>query len=104
MIGLSNDALEETDVLYVASKNAKVLKTALESISYLDKRYRMKKADKSAPISDSCACIAVPVTKSCVEEVVYADGEKPIWYEEFVLAIGKQVVPFSTVVLGSKNQ
>eukprot|EP00816_Leptocylindrus_hargravesii_P000601 CAMPEP_0196827856 /NCGR_PEP_ID=MMETSP1362-20130617/94376_1 /TAXON_ID=163516 /ORGANISM="Leptocylindrus danicus, Strain CCMP1856" /LENGTH=284 /DNA_ID=CAMNT_0042208509 /DNA_START=533 /DNA_END=1384 /DNA_ORIENTATION=- len=95
-----NDACAETDVIYVASKDAKCLKTALESASYLDKRYRMKKADKNTPNSESCSCIAVPITKSCVEEVVNADGEKPIWYEKYALAFGKEVAPFSTVVLG----
>jgi len=99
-----NDACAETDVIYVASKDAKCLKMALESASYLDKRYRMKKADKNTPNSESCSCIAVPITKSCVEEVVNADGEKPIWYEKYALAFGKEVAPFSTVVLGSLKQ
>lgn len=92
----------KTNVLYVANKNAKALRTALESENLLDKTYRMIKAQDTPALESSVGHIAVPVKEealTCVSRSV----KKPSWVH-LVVAAGKQQVPLSTAVMGSNNK
>ena len=92
----------KTNVLYVANKNAKALRTALESENLLDKTYRMIKAQDTPALESAIGHIAVPVKEealSCVSRSV----QKPPWVH-LVVAAGQQQVPLSTAVMGSNNK
>ena len=95
----------ETDVLYVINKHAKEVKNALEKLSYLDKTYRMLKADSEVClVEDPSKYIAVPITNQCVKRILannVLDTSSPsMSWLSLVAATGKQKVPYSTVVLG----
>ena len=92
---------QTTNVLYVTNQNAKTVKTALEYAGFLDKTYRMTKADGSI-LPDPSGHIAVPVTTECCDEI-QREGEPPAWYS-LVVAIGEQEVPFSTAMLGRQKK
>lgn len=88
-----------TYVLYVTKENAKTLKIALEEESFLDKSYRMTKADASE-------LIAVPVTNACLaamaENEAHDDVRRYSWMS-LIVDTGVQAVPFSTAVMGRKQ-
>ena len=112
---------EETNVIYVHKKNAKQIKLALEEASLLDRNYRMVKADfdssttksnfipTSADVDikgmDPASYIAVPVTEECLAIVSRQnqnhDDRAHVWHS-LIHASGKQVVPYSSVVLGRR--
>ena len=96
-----NDDDNERDVLFVASSNAKALKTALEETGFLDKNFRMTKASENTtlPRSES-GCIAVPVTKECLIKL----EEGNVQWANLVVGQGKQVVPFSAVCLAKQGK
>lgn len=97
------DAKEQTTtVLYVLARHAKALKTALEQAGYLDKRYRMTKAESGPSLKRAMGFIAVPVTSECVAMLEEASDEQPEW-SSLVVARGQQQVPFSTAVLGQQQ-
>lgn len=96
-----SDAKEqETNVLYVAAGNAKTIKTALEEAGYLDKRYRMIKAESGPSLEDPAGIIAVPVTNECMAALANNE-ELPDWFS-LLVTTGIQKVPFSTAVLGQQ--
>lgn len=88
-----------TRVVFVTKANAKSLKTLLEESSLLDKTYRMMAADTSAPLPDPSLCIAVPVTKQCLDQMesmrAQAIHELPSWMR-LVEGTGEQQVPYSS--------
>lgn len=92
---------QTTSVLYVTTRNAKALKTALEESEYLDKSFRMAKADGSL-LENPANHIAVPVTDECLA-ALEEQSDLPTWYS-LVVAKGKQQVPFSTVLLGRQKK
>mmetsp|Transcript_8573 Transcript_8573/g.12145 ORF Transcript_8573/g.12145 Transcript_8573/m.12145 type:complete len:120 (+) Transcript_8573:2-361(+) len=102
--GTNNAKTGETNVIYVGKKNAKALKTALEADGFLDKTFRMISAHADSEDWDPKLHIAVPVTKSCLQEI---EGRgiagTPSW-KSLVLGTGTQEVPFSTAVLGLKKR
>jgi hypothetical protein len=93
---------QTTDVFYVTAGNAKTLKSALEDAGYLDKRYRMVKAESGPSLEDAVGHIAVPVTKECLAKF-QEESETSEWYS-LVVSRGEQVVPFSTAVLGRQQK
>jgi hypothetical protein len=88
-----------TPVVFVTKANAKSLKTLLEESSFLDKTYRMVAADASAPLPDPSLCIAVPVTKQCLDRLEsmreQAAHDCPSWMR-LVEGTGEQQVPYSS--------
>jgi tRNA wybutosine-synthesizing protein 3 len=88
-----------TCVVFVTKANAKSLKTLLEESSLLDKTYRMIAADASAPLPDPSLCIAVPVTKQCLDQLESMRGQEthdcPSWVR-LVEGTGEQQVPYSS--------
>ncbi|GFH45407.1 hypothetical protein CTEN210_01881 [Chaetoceros tenuissimus] len=89
----------ETDVIYISKMMAKETKNILEKHSMLDRNYRMVKASTDAPIDNASSCIAIPVTR----EGLTAIKSKSSRIDISILGIGRQVVPFSSVVLGRKR-
>jgi hypothetical protein len=84
------------DVVFVRKQNAKTVKTAMEKLNFLDKRYRM------TPVSDESVEdgkeIAVPIT----EDFLHLLSNETALKEEFDSWIsllegsGRQEMPFST--------
>ena len=95
-------SLKLTDVLYVTNKDAKTLKTALESDSLLDKTFRMTKAD--AKLWNPKMHIAVPVVPRCLKVMQGGDLSPPPAWLSLVIGTGKQEVPFSSVVLSQHKK
>ena len=85
------------------AKDAKTLKTKLEQAGYLDKRYRMTKAESGPSLHNAAGCIAVPVTLECVAILVDKEDEPPDW-STLVVARGQQEVPLSTALLGRQQK
>lgn len=92
-----------TDVFYVTARDAKTLKTALEQAGYLDKRYRMTKAETGPSLENTDGHIAVPVTRECLAIFEENRGEMLDWCS-LIVARGRQQVPFSTAVLGRQQK
>ena len=92
---------QTTSVLFVTTRNAKALKTALEEYKYLDKKFRMTKADGSV-LENPANYIAVPVTDACLA-ALEEQSDPPAWYS-LVVAKGQQQVPFSTALLGRQTK
>ena len=94
----------EANVLFVHKRYAKEVKTAMDSLSILDRNYRMVKADASAPVDEPMSLIAVPVTREGLQFVSSQSHHKADhpWLE-YVVGSGSQVAPFSSVVLGRKG-
>ena len=82
--------------------NAKELKTALEKASFLDRTYRMVKADESALVNDPASHIAVPITSECLKLIKSTPSRSEYPWFSLVEDSGTQVVPYSTTVLGRK--
>lgn len=109
----------QVDVIYVAAHHAKTVKTELESLNFLDKRYKMIKVDntKSSGVSleaENCVgnLIAIPVTKQYSNRVVRTDSlsNPTSWmrpnnsFETLVVGRGTEVVPFSSSSMGKMKQ
>lgn len=93
----------ETDVVYVENKNAKHLKTALEQVSFLNRSFRMTKADSSALIQNEKPHIAVPITNECKERLFGNNHATEMYpWASLISAQGRQKVPYSTSVLGRR--
>ena len=75
-----------TNVVLADKKNAKLVKTILKGRRILDDRYRM------CPSVNDSSCIAIPILES-----------QNLALDE-ILGVGKQVCPFSSRVLGNKNE
>ena len=90
-----------TTVAYVEKAKAKQLKIALEGLGYLDRSYRMLRADASCPLKDPRRFIAVPITRDCMDNLSFEndmlDGGG---WTALISGTGEQIVPFSSVVLG----
>lgn len=96
-----NEKQTTTNVLYVPAKDAKTLKTNLEEEGYLDKRYRMTKAERGPSLENAAGVIAVPVTEECVA-ILEERGVDAEWVA-LIVARGQQQVPFSTALLGQQK-
>lgn len=116
-----------TSVLYVHRRDAKTLKSRLETENLLDKRFRMIQSASDAtivlencnlPATDSDVdaiasgqCIAVPVTDECVgrfgirtkETNNKAASPSEGSWETYAIASGRQLCPFSSSALGNQN-
>lgn len=117
-----------TSVLYVYRRDAKKLKSRLETESLLDKRFRMIQSASDATVvlensnlTDSSAvdvdaivsgkCIAVPVTDECVdrfetqvkENSTTVDTSGHDSWETYAIAHGRQLCPFSSSAMGNQN-
>jgi tRNA(Phe) wybutosine-synthesizing methylase Tyw3 len=90
-----------TNVLYVLKRDAKALKTALETTGYLDKRYRMGTADASCTHTDINACVAIPVTPQCLVALLQAGSE--LTWLSLVKGQGHQSVLLSSSTLGKQR-
>ena len=118
-----------TSVLYVHRRDAKKLKSWLETESLLDKRFRMIPSASDASVvlenshltDDSAVdvdaivsgkCIAVPVTDKCVarfethfkENSNADDTSSHDSWETYAIAHGRQLCPFSSSAMGNQNQ
>jgi hypothetical protein len=96
-----------TTVVYVEKAKAKELKNALEKLSFLDKAFRMLKADDNALLDDPSRYIAVPITASCdayLSQLVPDDTSSlsSSWVS-LVAGKGHQVAPLSTKMLGNRH-
>ncbi len=94
-----------TNVLLVNKRKAKDLKVALEKDNFLDRSYRMVKADPAiVTCEDPASYISVPVSLECFTIVSKADGDASSEYPwiNLVDGSGRQSVPFSSVILGRK--
>lgn len=80
------------DVLYVLRRNAKTVKVALEKEGLLHKQYRMT---QPTPNSLQDSCIAIPVTKECLEMA----GD---WISK-VESTGRQYCPYSSAFMGNNR-
>ena len=89
-----------TNVVFVTKGNAKTLKSELERLAFLDKRFRM------TPVLDSNQDgkeIAVPITDECLNLL----SNKSAWKENsswtsLLKGNGQQEMPFSTSQFASK--
>ncbi len=75
-----------TDVVFTDKKDAKIVKTVLKERRALDDRYRM------CPSINNSSCIAIPILES-----------HNLSFDKIV-GVGKQFCPFSSRVLGNKNE
>ena len=120
--GKQHDTVQ-VDVIYVAARHAKEVKNELESLGFLDKRYKMVKvvrrdasddADTSVTTEDGkCAenLIAIPVTKQCVQQVSTETSSDLTSstlpnhsFERLVVGRGTEMVPFSSSSMGKMKQ
>jgi len=95
--------LHQTNVLYVRNKNAKELKVALEALNYLDKTYRMTKAVYITPVDDAHQHVAVPINQTCVSAMSRNDLTSSMPWISIIISRGRQAVPYSTSILGRRN-
>lgn len=93
----SNQKSSMAHVVTVTPKNAKAVKTKLEALGWLDKRYRMTK--KQSP-----QVIAVPIDSSSLESIqqILENPSEP-WHS-FLLDQGKEEMPFSTSQFAAKGK
>lgn len=91
----------ETNVILVEPQNAKKVKKILESNSFLDKHFRMKKGVDNL--------IAIPITESCFQSFHHQqqkssdhDCNNNDW-TNYVYDITTRQCPFSTSVMGNGN-
>ena len=90
----------ETDVIYVEQSNAKKTKIELESLGYLDKRYKMIATD---------SLIALPVTETYLSyrnmrKVQNMGNDCKYAFENMIVKIGKETVPLSSSSMGRLKQ
>ncbi len=93
----------ETDVIYISKMMAKETKNILEKLSMLDRNYRMVKASTDAPIDNASSCIAIPVTIEGLTAIKSKSSRIDISILSQVAGNGRQIVPYSSVVLGRKR-
>ena len=86
------------DVIYVTKPNAKKVKVELESLGYLDKRFKM------VPVASDKSLIALPITNACLLYLKRANKEPVCSFEEIVTKIGKESVPLSSSSVGKLKQ
>jgi hypothetical protein len=99
----------EADVVYVSASNAKKVKVELESLEYLDKRYKMVKV-----VSGNANLIALPITDSCLSYLIKkgnrseasdgSGGESLFAFESLIVKTGRESVPLSSSSLGKLKQ
>ncbi|KAL7546409.1 hypothetical protein ACHAWF_010789 [Thalassiosira exigua] len=106
----------QTDVVYVAAPNAKRAKGALESLGFLDKRYKMVKADYCLRLTDNdadringnhAANVAIPITKRCVEKLegeTTSDDLVSVTLRNLSLRFGTEEVPYSASSIAKMKQ
>ena len=98
----TNKGPVKTFVAFVTSKNAKQLKTALEVDLFLDKIYRMTRANRNFASDDNSTArhIAVPITPECVWAVNDPDRRKDLSWIHLVAEFGTYQVPYSSSMQG----
>ena len=113
-VGTDSKALPPvTTVVFVGKQNAKLVKTELEKLSFLDKRFRMTPVTSTAiPSSSDNAAgkeIAVPITNECMNVLASANAsnstdEHLLSWVALVEGTGKQEMPFSTSQFARKRK
>jgi hypothetical protein len=96
----------QADVIYVNAHNAKGAKNVLESLSFLDKRYKMVKAKEEYDDRDD-DLIAIPVTKSCLDQLSEyntRDDDCTSRLKRLIVRRGTETVPFSSSSMGKMKQ
>ena len=120
----------EVDVIYVPARNAKEIKNELESLNYLDKRYKLAKVERRAPDTHDGEgrvenLIAVPITKRCVDQladmatildktscpeaektamVTSPQGPEHCPFQRLMVGCGTERVPYSASSIGRMKQ
>ncbi|KAL7517675.1 hypothetical protein ACHAWX_002582 [Stephanocyclus meneghinianus] len=100
----------EADVVYVSSSNAKKVKVELESLGYLDKRFKMVKVVVgdtnliALPITDSCLSYLKQERSGCASNDGSGDQESAYTFEGLILKTGRESVPLSSSSLGKLKQ
>ena len=89
-----------TNVVYVKNKKARELKVALQTLGFLDRTFRMTKADDSSPYNTSSGIIAVPITKSCLKILSESKHDDYMSWVSLIEGLGEQQMPFSTAIMG----
>ena len=93
---LQDDRGATVDVLYVLCRHAKTVKVSLEKEGLLDKQYRMTRpSGADASLQDTSSCIAIPVTKECLEK----EGD----WSPMILSMGRQYCLYSSSVMGNNK-
>lgn len=95
------------NVIYVNAHNAKEAKTVLESLGFLDKRYKMVKIKHD---DQDDHLIAIPVTESFTDQSL-TDNERGInsndcisRLKQWIVRRGTEMVPFSSSSTGKMKQ
>eukprot|EP00956_Cyclotella_meneghiniana_P003192 scaffold3926_cov26-Cyclotella_meneghiniana.AAC.4 len=88
----------ETNVIYVKKSNAKKAKIELESLGYLDKRYKM------IPVANDSNLIAIPITEVCYsylhERNDNSNGSTDkSSFEPVIVQVGRELVPCSSSLI-----
>lgn len=87
----------ETNVIYVFKTDAKKVKVALESLKYLDSRFKMISVDTNL--------VALPVTLECLSYMQQKKaGQYGQQFEDLVVRIGRESVPLSSSSMGKLKQ
>ncbi len=107
----------EADVLCVASRFAKKVKTELERLGYLDKRYKMVKVsghptgENDAANSSTDNMIALPVTENCIanldevrKQIFYSVADGDATNLPIVVEVKRETVPLSSSSVGKMKQ
>lgn len=100
----------EADVVYVSSSNAKKVKVELESLGYLDKRFKMVKVVVgdtnliALPITDSCLGYLKQERSGCASNDESGDKKSADTFEGLILKTGRESVPLSSSSLGKLKQ
>lgn len=106
----STVVMSTCDVVYVTKQNAKTIKTQLEELSLLDKRYRL-----TVPMDEGVirmfegieyfanTCVAVPVVPDCIALLLldqnrddHKDGSNRHRWVPDITGYGQQVCPYSS--------
>ena len=94
----------ETNVIYVKKSNAKKAKIELESLGYLDKRYKM------IPVANDSNLIAIPITEVCYSYLHERNDNNKNGstdmssFESVIVQVGRELVPFSSSLIGKLKQ
>ena len=93
----------ETNVIYVKKSNAKKAKIELESLGYLDKRYKM------IPVANDSNIIAIPITEVCYSYLHERNDNNngstdKSSFESVIVQVGRESVPFSSSLIGKLKQ
>jgi len=108
----------QVDVIYVSARNAKGVKNELESLGFLDKRYKLIKVERTSSEDVNIATedkqstenlIAIPVTKQCIEQVgettnASSNETTPNMLEALVVGKGMEMVPYSSSSMSKMKQ